>query len=106
MTSYPTTAPETVSGSHTLIRHHDIQEWVNGHRGLPAIAKVRNRFGEVRAKLAIRFARQRAAAQSSGPRADDGLSPVSWTAWLAELDRQGLALKVTDKDQFEFVSRH
>jgi hypothetical protein len=29
---------------------------------------------------------------------------VSWTAWLAELDRQQLALRVVDED-FEFVDR-
>jgi hypothetical protein len=30
--------------------------------------------------------------------------PVSWTAWLAELDRRHLALRVSDRD-FEFVER-
>jgi hypothetical protein len=41
------------------------------------------------------------------PRVDDGLMPVSWTAWLAELDRRHLALKVSDRQSpdFEFVER-
>lgn len=34
------------------------------------------------------------------------MSPVSWTAWLAELDRQQLALKVDlAADDFEIVGR-
>ena len=33
--------------------------------------------------------------------------PVSWSAWLAELDRRHLALKVSDRQSpdFEFVER-
>jgi hypothetical protein len=35
------------------------------------------------------------------------MSPVSWTAWLAELDRQNLALRVTGEKQpsYEFIER-
>ena len=35
------------------------------------------------------------------------MSPVSWAAWLAELDRQRLALKVSNQKtpDFEFVER-
>jgi hypothetical protein len=37
---------------------------------------------------------------------DDGMSPCSWTAWLAELDRQQLALQVDmTADDFELVQR-
>jgi hypothetical protein len=37
---------------------------------------------------------------------DDGMSPCSWTAWLAELDRQQLALQVDmAADGFELVER-
>jgi hypothetical protein len=41
------------------------------------------------------------------PRVDDGLSPISWTAWLAELDRRQLALRVSDQQDpnFELVER-
>jgi hypothetical protein len=33
--------------------------------------------------------------------------PVSWNAWLAELDRRHLALRVSDREDadFEFVER-
>jgi len=90
---------------HTLMRHGEIQNWVKDHQGRPAIARVRDSFGEVRARLALRF--DRTDRPLAAPSVDDGLSPVSWSAWLAELDRQNLALQVGDADQsdFEFVSR-
>ena len=44
-----------------------------------------------------------AAGRPSGmPRVDQGASPVSWSAWLAELDRQQLALRVSDDDETEY----
>jgi len=91
---------------HTLTRHRDIQNWVTDRRGIPAIARVRNRFGEVRSQLRLSFERrQKARAELANQ--DDGMSPVSWTAWLAELDRQQLALKIDagHDDGFEFVER-
>jgi hypothetical protein len=33
------------------------------------------------------------------------MAPCSWTAWLAELDRQNLALRIRDDDGYEFVDR-
>jgi hypothetical protein len=36
------------------------------------------------------------------PVVDQGASPVSWTAWLAELDRQQLALRVSDGNETEY----
>lgn len=89
--------------SHTLTRHRDIQAWVVDRRGLPAMARVADRFGEVRPQLTIHFGHP--AAPTAAPSMDDGISPVSWTAWLAELDRQQLALKVTPETDFEFVAR-
>jgi hypothetical protein len=91
---------------HTLTRHRDIQNWVTDRRGIPAIARVRNHFGEERAQLRLSF--QRAQAEKVNPASqDDGMSPCSWTAWLAELDRQQLALKIdgTQADSFELVER-
>lgn len=92
---------------HTLTRHRDIQNWVSDRNGIPAMSSVRNRFGEVRAQLKLRFARSDQAKTDLASQ-DDGLSPCSWTAWLAELDRQQLALKVagSDADEFELVERH
>lgn len=88
--------------THTLTRHRDIQNWVSDRKGIPAISRVRNRFGEQRSKLAIRFAHAEKPTDAS---VDDGLSPVAWSAWLAELDRQGLALRVGQQKEFEFVER-
>lgn len=88
---------------HTLTRHRDIQNWVSDRHGIPAIARVRNRFGEERAQLRLSFQKAR---KGSHAGLDDGMSPCSWTAWLAELDRQHLALKVDPAaDDFELVER-
>jgi hypothetical protein len=95
-----------MDNSHTLTRHRDIQNWVTDHKGIPAIARVRDNYGSMRARLCLSFERQRRAAESRAA-LDDGMSPCSWSAWLAELDRQRLALKVTAsaEPQFEFVDR-
>lgn len=88
---------------HTLTRHRDIQNWVTDRHGIPAIARVRNRFGEERAQLRLSFQKL---AKTKLESQDDGMSPCSWTAWLAELDRQQLALKVDlAADDFELVER-
>ena len=88
---------------HTLTRHRDIQNWVTDRHGIPAIARVRNRFGEEHAQLKLSF-QKRAKRQIESQ--DDGMSPCSWTAWLAELDRQQLGLKVDlAADVFELVDR-
>ena len=91
---------------HTLTRHRDIQNWVTDRRGIPAIARIRNRFGEERAQLRLSFQRARDAKPDPASQ-DDGMSPCSWTAWLAELDRQQLALKIdgATSDSFELVQR-
>jgi hypothetical protein len=86
--------------THMLTRHRDIQNWVTDRSGTPAIARIRNRLGEERAQLRLRFQRH------DRPNQDEGVSPCSWTAWLAELDRQQLALRVgTAADDFALVDR-
>lgn len=89
--------------THTLTEHRDIQNWVTARHGQPALRRVPDPSGQVRARLALNFARS--AAPTETPSQDDGMSPCSWTAWLAELDRQHLALRVSDKTAFEFVER-
>ncbi len=88
-----------MSATHTLTRHSDIQSWVTDRKGIPAVARIRDRFGEEKAELLLRFVR------SQGGSIDDGMSPCSWTAWFAELDRQQLALKVTPAGECELVPR-
>jgi hypothetical protein len=93
--------------THTLTRHRDIQNWVSDRRGSPAIRRILNRFGEAEAKLELTFSAPKAKPERGMPRVDDGLMPVSWNAWLAELDRRHLALKVSDREDidFEFIER-
>ena len=76
------------------------------HQGLPAICRIVDNLGEPHARLALRFSRRRSAPITT-PTQDDGISPCSWSAWLAELDRQHLALKILDQTgpDFEFVER-
>lgn len=91
--------------NHMLTRHRDIQNWVTDRKGIPAIARVRNRFGEEHAQLRLSF-KQHERDKADLTSQDDGMSPCSWTAWLAELDRQQLALKVDPAaDAFELVER-
>ena len=91
--------------AHTLTRHRDIQAWVSDRHGMPAMISDHNSYGEFRARLALRF--DGSDKPKGMPRVDQGASPVSWTAWLAELDRQQLALRVSPDDEldYEFVER-
>jgi hypothetical protein len=90
----------------TLTRHRDIQNWVSSRQGMPAIARVRDTMGDMRARLSLSFERARQLPSDVAVE-QDGLSPCSWAAWLAELDRQQLALRVSGEDEpdFEFVER-
>ncbi len=85
--------------AHMLTRHRDIQNWVADHRGTPAIARIRDGMGREMAQLKLHFDRRR------DTEFDCGMSPCSWTAWLAELDRQQLALMVEPSGRFELVPR-
>lgn len=89
--------------SQTLIAHRDIQNWVAARKGQPALRRVPDPTGRIRARLALNFARPQSPTET--PSQDDGMSPCSWTAWLAELDRQNLALRVGDQTAFEFIER-
>jgi len=92
--------------THIFTRHIDIQNWVAGHKGLPAIRRVPDRSGAVRARLTFNFVGHHQPTPSTTPTQDDGITPVSWTAWLAELDRQHLALRVSQDDEgYEFIER-
>ncbi|HTJ57508.1 MAG TPA: hypothetical protein VL418_08105 [Devosiaceae bacterium] len=91
----------------TLIRHRDIQDWVTARHGMPAITRIPTTSGQIRARLALAFGGPSRRPDAPPGAEDDGMSPVSWRAWLAELDRQHLALKVTGErgPAFEFVER-
>jgi len=86
--------------AHTLTRHRDIQSWVSQRRGMPAMVRSPNSLGQMSSHLALRFD---AVGRPVGmPKVDQGVSPVSWSAWLAELDRQQLALRVSDDSETEY----
>jgi hypothetical protein len=91
--------------THTLTRHRDIQSWAMEHHGTPAIHRSHNRFGGMESRLVLAFATPKAPPARGMPQIDDGLSPVSWTAWLAELDRQQLVLRVFESADYELVRR-
>ena len=88
---------------HTLVTHGDIQKWVSAHHGQPAIKRVPDPTGQVRSRLTLTFSRR--TAPENMPGMDEGLSPVSWSAWLAELDRQNLALRIETEDRFELIDK-
>lgn len=90
----------------TLTGHRDIRSWAEARHAQPALALAHGRNGELRRRLALRFAISTKA--PAIPAAEsEGMTPCSWTAWLAELDRQNLALRVrdVDNDAVEFVTR-
>jgi hypothetical protein len=97
---------EEMDRTRVLTRHQDIRAWVTAHKGMPAIRRIPDRSGTIRQGLALRFAHHRPAPTDT-PSQDDGLSPCSWSAWLAELDRQDLALRIdgTPPARFELVRR-
>jgi hypothetical protein len=78
---------------------------VSERYGAPAIKRLPNRFGATEAKLALTFHSPKAKPVQGMPQVDDGLSPCSWTAWLAEFDRQHLAMRVSDTADFELIER-
>jgi hypothetical protein len=92
--------------THTLTSHRDIQNWVKQNRGMPAISRAPDRLGSMRARLALNFGRMRGR-PSLQTSVDDGISPCSWNAWLAELDRQQLALRILpgERPNYELVAR-
>ena len=78
----------------TLTRHRDIQAWVTARKGLPAMIRDRSELGLQHARLSLRFD---APGRPEGlPTVDQEASPMGWAAWLAELDRQQLALRVAE----------
>jgi hypothetical protein len=87
----------------TLVAHGDIQKWASAHKGQPAVRRVPDASGNLCSRLTLRFSHHTAPADMPG--LDEGVSPVSWAAWLAELDRQNLALRVGRSERFELIDR-
>ena len=69
---------------HTLVTHREIRHWVETRAGQPALRPLRDEEGRIVPRLALRFV-----GQGTGVRGEsEGLSPCSWTQWLAEFDQQ------------------
>lgn len=97
--------------SRILTDHPEIRQWAEARNGSPMLMDVPSGTGS-RTLLQLTFGQHALNAQNEGPdRAVGGYQLVTWDDWLAELERQQLALKVNDEqpgrldNEFEFVSR-
>lgn len=93
-----------MTNTHMLTRHRDIQNWVSGRHGMPAIVRTPTSSGRMRSELALRFNRP-AKPGATPPSVDQDMSPVSWNAWLSEFDRQQLVLRIISDSEFELIER-
>jgi hypothetical protein len=90
----------------------EIRQWAGARNGSPMLMDVPSGTGS-RTLLQLTFGQHALNAQNNeGPdRVGGGYQLVTWDDWLAELERQQLALKVNDDqpgrldNDFEFVSR-
>jgi hypothetical protein len=89
--------------THMLTRHRDIQNWVTGRNGMPAVVRTPTVTGRMRNELALRF--KQSSRPGDRPSMDQDMSPVSWNAWLSEFDRRQLALKIISDNEFELIER-
>ena len=88
-----------------------IREWAEARQGYPMTEEQPVGTGS-RTLLQITFGQHALNADGNeGPDHIYGFELVSWDDWFAELDRQGLAIKVNDEiagvldNDFEFVAR-
>jgi hypothetical protein len=96
----------------TLTKPADIRQWVEARAGAPMTMDMPDGSGETRTLLNITFGQHALNAdENEGPDRLGGFELVAWDDWLAELDRQGLAIRVRDEapgtldNDFEFVAR-
>ncbi|HTJ57507.1 MAG TPA: hypothetical protein VL418_08100 [Devosiaceae bacterium] len=97
--------------SRILQEHESIREWVEARGGAPMLEDLPNGTRE-QVLLQLTFDQHLLDADhNEGPDPIVGFELVGWEDWLAELDRQNLALKVNDEragvldKAFEFVAR-
>ncbi|HET7717339.1 MAG TPA: hypothetical protein VFK86_17090 [Bauldia sp.] len=96
----------------TLTKPDDIRRWAEARAGAPMSMDMPDGSGDTRTLLNITFGQHALNAdENEGPDRLTGFELTSWEDWLAELDRQGLAIRVRDEqpgtldNEFEFVSR-
>lgn len=96
----------------TLTQPEDVRQWVEARAGAPMSMDVPDGSGDSRTLLNITFGQHALNADANeGPDRVTGFALSAWDEWLAELDRQGLAIRVHDEtpgtldNDFEFVAR-
>lgn len=99
--------------AHLVMDHEAVKLWAEARGGSPMMEDQPDGRGGTRSVLQITFGQHALNAdENEGPDRISGFELVSWDDWLAEFDRQGLALKVNDEqpgledNDFEFVARN
>lgn len=97
--------------SRVLTKAEDIRQWVEARGGYPILLEMPDGTGS-RTLLQLTFGQHLLNAdENEGPDRPSGYELVSWADWMAELEAQGLALKVSDdpsggnEQEYQLVSR-
>lgn len=97
--------------SKILTKAADIRQWVEARGGYPILLEMPDGTRS-RTLLQLTFGQHFLNAdENEGPDRPSGYELVSWDEWLAEMERQGLALKVSDdpsggnEQEYQIVSR-
>ena len=96
----------------TLTKSVDIRRWVEARAGAPMSMDMPTGTGDTRTLLNITFGQHALNAdENEGPDRISGFALIGWEEWIAEFDRQRLAMRVRDEapgqldNDFEFVAR-
>jgi hypothetical protein len=96
----------------TLTKPDDIRQWAEARAGAPMSMDMPDGSGEMRTLLNITFGQHALNAdENEGPDRITGFELTSWDEWVAELEKQGMAIRVRDEspgqldNEFEFVAR-
>ena len=98
--------------SKVITAHDELRQWAEARGGNPMAMDVPDGTGESRTLLQITFGQHALNAdENEGPDRIGGFDLIGWDDWIAELDKQGLAIRVRDEapgqldNDFEFVAR-
>lgn len=97
--------------SKILTDHAEIRQWAEARGGSPLLMEMPDGT-RTRPLLQLTFGQEILnATENEGPDRPGGFEMVSWDDWLAALESQGLALRVSDdpsggrEAEFDFVAR-
>jgi hypothetical protein len=98
--------------SKILTKAEEIRQWVEARGGYPIMMDVPDGT-KTRTLLQFTFGQHFLNAdENEGPDRPYGYELVSWDEWLAELEKQDLALKVSDdpsggnEQEYQIIGRH